>query len=83
MARAISRPSVAVVTLQELVRRYLAISARVSRSSSTTRMFGVAMAMPTFVCDSRRSTKDFCFAMFLTSRLQQRATSATVAKRSR
>jgi DNA-binding response OmpR family regulator len=45
MARAISRPSLAVVTLQALVRKYFAINARVSRSSSTTRMFGAAWAM--------------------------------------
>src|SRR6185369_9046658 len=45
MARAISRPSLAVVTLQELLRRYFAISERVSRSSSTTRMLGDAAGM--------------------------------------
>ena len=48
MARAISRPSLAVVTLQELLRRYFAISVRVSRSSSTTRILGIAWAMATF-----------------------------------
>jgi hypothetical protein len=70
MARAISRPSFAVVTLQALVRRYFAINVRVSRSSSTTRMFGDAKAMRTFVCDSGQSAKYFCFAMFLTLALQ-------------
>jgi hypothetical protein len=48
IARAISRPSVAVVTLQAWVRRYFAISARVSRSSSTTRILGEGWAMPLF-----------------------------------
>ena len=48
MARTISRPSAAVVTLQALLRRYFAISDRVSRSSSTTRMLGIAWAMPIF-----------------------------------
>src|ERR1700688_4908956 len=74
MSRAISRPSFAVVTLQELVRRYFAISVRVSRSSSTTRMFGVVMAMRTFVGDSGKLAKEFCFGMFLALRLQHRAT---------
>src|SRR5665647_773229 len=74
MSRDISRPSLAVVTLQELVRRYFAISVRVSRSSSTTRMFGVAMAMRTFVRDSGEQAKDFCFGMFLAFRLQHGAT---------
>ena len=43
-----TRPSAAVATLQALLRRYFAISDRVSRSSSTTRMLGIAWAMPTF-----------------------------------
>src|SRR5258706_1702423 len=80
MARTISSPSFVVVTLQALVRRYFAINVRVSRSSSTTRMFGVAVAMPTFVGDSRQSTKDFCFAMFLMSPSQHGATSRRVDK---
>src|SRR5437868_4206432 len=74
IARAISLPSPAVATLQSLVRRYLAISIRVSRSSSTTRMLGDGCTMPTFVDDSGRRAKDFCFKMFLTRRLQQGAT---------
>src|SRR5437588_6102252 len=74
IARAISRPSPAVATLQALVRRYLAISIRVSRSSSTTRMLGDGCTMPSFVDDSGRRAKDFCFKMFLTRRLQQGAT---------
>jgi hypothetical protein len=48
-------------TLQALVRKYFAIRARVSRSSSTTRMFGAAGVMPTFVGDSWQSAKYFCF----------------------
>jgi hypothetical protein len=35
-------------TLQALLRRYFAISEWVSRSSSTTRMLGIAWAMPIF-----------------------------------
>src|ERR1700730_2677167 len=74
IARAISRPLATVATLQALVRRYLALSARVSPPSSTTRMLGVAWVMPTFVDDSGESAKVFCFQMFLTRRLQQGAT---------
>src|ERR1700676_1541344 len=73
-ARAISRPSFAVVTWQALVRRYFAISVRVSRSSSTTRMFGDARAMPTFVSDSQQPANDFCFKMFLLRASQHQAT---------
>ena len=73
-AGAISRPSTAVVTLQALARRYFAISVRVSRSSSTTRMLGDGWAMPTFVGDSGQAAKDFCFAMFLRPPPQQGAT---------
>ena len=61
MVRAISRPSVAAVTLQPLVRRYFAISVRVSRSSSTTRMFGGAVAMRTFDDDSDEPGEGFLF----------------------
>src|SRR5260221_14665442 len=64
MARTISRPSVAVVTLHALLRKYFAISVRVSRSSSTTRILGDAWAMPTFVGDSGVGAKVFCFQMF-------------------
>jgi hypothetical protein len=39
-------------------------------------MLGDGWTMLTFVGDSRRAAKDFCFRMFLTSRPQQRATSA-------
>src|SRR5580698_9851048 len=62
-ARTISRPSIATVTLQLLPRRYFAISDRVSRSSSTTRMFGDAVAMRGLVRDLR--IDDFCFVIFL------------------
>jgi hypothetical protein len=65
IARPISRPSFAVVTLQALVRRYSAISARVSLSSSTTRMFGHAVAMRTLWFMIRTIEQNFCFAMFL------------------
>src|ERR1700730_1136806 len=81
IARTISRPSFAVVTLQALVRRYFAISVRVSRSSSTTRMFGDAVAMTTFVGDSQASMKEFCFEMFLASPSQHGATSRSVDKK--
>jgi hypothetical protein len=37
-------------------------------------MFGNARAMPTFVGDSQAPAKDFCFAMFLASASQHRAT---------
>jgi hypothetical protein len=37
-------------------------------------MFGIAMAMRTFVSDSGEQAKDFCFVMFLVSRLQHKAT---------
>src|SRR3974390_2513221 len=74
MERTISRPSAAVVTLQALVRRYFAISARVSRSSSTTSMFGGDRTMQTFVDDSPFVGKDFCFQMFLARGLQLPAT---------
>src|SRR6202035_2340271 len=50
------------------------ISVRVSRSSSTTRMFGDARAMPTFVSDSRPPANDFCFKMFLLRASQHQAT---------
>src|SRR5580692_1169607 len=72
IARTISRPSIATVTLQPLPRRYFAISDRVSRSSSTTRMFGDAVAMRSLVRDSR--TDDFCFEIFLTLASQHDAT---------
>src|ERR1700722_19056715 len=75
-ARAISRPSFAVVTLQELVRKYFAINVRVSRSSSTTRIFGGAgwgMTV-TLSLDSRRSAKYFYFQIFPETPLQHRAT---------
>src|ERR1700743_2854602 len=61
IARAISRPSVAAATLQPLPRRYFAISDRVSRSSSTTRMLGDAVAMRTFDCASRETGREFLF----------------------
>src|SRR5450756_539350 len=61
MARAISRPSVAVVTWQELARRYFAISVRVSRSSSTTRMFGATVAMRTLLSVIRGDWRRFLF----------------------
>src|ERR1700722_14458497 len=72
IARTISRPSIATVTLQPLPRRYFAISDRVSRSAATTRMFGDAVAMQGFGRDSR--TDDFCFVMFLTLASQHDAT---------
>jgi hypothetical protein len=37
-------------------------------------MFGVAMAMRTFVGDSGKSTKDFCFEIFLEPPAQHEAT---------
>jgi len=61
---AISRPSVAVVTLQPLVRRYFAINARVSRSSSTTRMFGDAVAMRDLCLDSGSRRRIFVSQYF-------------------
>jgi hypothetical protein len=44
-------------------------------------MFGVAMAMQTFVSDSGVSAKDFCFRMFLGFRLQHGATQGNTAAR--
>src|SRR3954469_24882139 len=65
MARDISRPSLTAVTLQALLRRYFAINVRVSRSSSTTRMLGLRLAMR-FVCPRfGPNGEDFCFRLFL------------------
>src|ERR1700742_3274784 len=61
MARLISRPSLAVVTLQELLRRYFAISDRVSRSSSTTRMFGGTGAITNPLPDNTDNGVTFLF----------------------
>src|SRR6202048_3369054 len=61
MARTISRPSFAVVTLQALVRRYFAISARVSRSSSTTRTCGDAVDMRILMPVIRTNDRGFLF----------------------
>ena len=81
IARCISRPSPAVVTLQALVRKYFAISVRVSRSSSTTRIWGDGWAMPIFVGDSEAAAKDFCFSMFLERFPQQGATCERTAEK--
>src|SRR3569623_473436 len=65
MARAISRPSLTAVTLQALLRKYFAINVRVSRSSSTTRILGLGMAMR-FDCPRfGPNGEDFCFDLFL------------------
>jgi hypothetical protein len=44
-------------------------------------MFGDAVAITTFVGDSRDSAKDFCFGMFLAGRSQHGATSCRVGKK--
>jgi hypothetical protein len=44
-------------------------------------MFGVAMGVRTFVSDSEKWPKDFCFGMFLALRLQHRATQGNTPAR--